>query len=88
MRSLLTAPLLTLSAVLLLAGPVLAGDLKFCPSQRAATEPRAVAIESDETGSTARPLQAREAPRGGGDAAATTPRLRPRWQSYLPGMMR
>jgi len=88
MRSLLPAPLFALTAVLLLAGPVLAGDLKFCPNQRAAAEAAQATAETDAGDPAPRSLEAREAPRGGGEAAANTPRLRPRWQSYLPGMMR
>lgn len=87
MRSLLPAAAFILLTLPLLTRYVAAADFKLCPAQREASS---VAVGSASAGSTAPPSrqEARDNDRGRAEAASDTPRLRPRWQSFLPGMMR
>ncbi|MCB1555169.1 MAG: hypothetical protein KDJ14_15315 [Xanthomonadales bacterium] len=85
-------PLLAASMLsfLLCAGVAVAGDDVFvgaggqCPERaRSASVSDEVAVTEDAS----KPQSAR-VEGGGGDAAVKPVRNRPRWQSYLPGMMR
>lgn len=82
-RSLTLVLLLSALALPVLASETVAeGLVGDCPGRKAArsSEP-AIAASAAATSESART-------RSGGEAGAQPQRIRPRWQSFLPGMMR
>ncbi len=83
-RSLTLALLLSALALPVLAAEtVVEGMAGDCPGRKAARSAEPV-VAGDATAASA----ATRSTRSGGEAGAQPQRIRPRWQSFLPGMMR